>query len=123
MNVQSKELSFEGQSIYIGIDVHKKSWKVSIMVDDVFFQTFSQSPCVSALLSYLGNRFPSMLQSKQNFEKVKKSILLHRDTQEETSSAGGQLVSNKYHGKTHKSLGIMNQYDPFIFIRCGFLYG
>jgi transposase len=58
MNKQSKELSFEGQNIFIGIDVHKKSWQVSIVVDNVFFQTFHQSPDVSSLLSCLNRNFP-----------------------------------------------------------------
>jgi hypothetical protein len=30
MQVQVKEKLFEGQSIYVGIDYHKKSWTVSI---------------------------------------------------------------------------------------------
>ena len=28
--VQRKELNFEGQNIYIGIDVHLKTWHVSV---------------------------------------------------------------------------------------------
>lgn len=55
---QSKTLSFEGQNIYLGIDVHLKSWNVSVMVENVFYQTFSQSPSVTALKSYLEKHFP-----------------------------------------------------------------
>lgn len=31
--VQRKELNFEGQNIYIGIDVHLKTWHVSILTE------------------------------------------------------------------------------------------
>ena len=31
--VQRKELNFEGQNIYIGIDVHLKTWNVSILTE------------------------------------------------------------------------------------------
>ena len=37
--VQRKELNFEGQNIYIGIDVHLKTWHVSILT---FEETLSQ---------------------------------------------------------------------------------
>ena len=30
MQKQRNELNFEGQKIFVGIDVHKKDWKVSI---------------------------------------------------------------------------------------------
>ena len=29
--VQSKEINFDGQNIYIGIDVHLKTWNVTII--------------------------------------------------------------------------------------------
>ena len=32
---QSKKINFNGQNIYIGIDVHLKSWSVTIMTDRV----------------------------------------------------------------------------------------
>ncbi len=31
--MQRKELNFEGQNIYIGIDVHLKSWTVTILTE------------------------------------------------------------------------------------------
>jgi len=30
MQTQRKELNFEGQSIFVGLDVHLKSWNISI---------------------------------------------------------------------------------------------
>lgn len=54
----SKELSFAGQSFYIGIDVHKKSWKVSIYGEHYEHRTYSQHPSAEELASYLKRHFP-----------------------------------------------------------------
>jgi hypothetical protein len=35
MLIQRKELNFEGQNIYVGIDVHLKSWTVTILTEVV----------------------------------------------------------------------------------------
>jgi transposase len=58
MRVQSKELNFKGQNIYVGIDVHKKDWKVSIRSAEVTFATFTQPPTAARLASYLEKNFP-----------------------------------------------------------------
>ncbi len=54
----SKALSFGGQSFYIGIDVHKKSWKVSIYGEHYEHRTFSQNPSAEELVGYLTRQFP-----------------------------------------------------------------
>lgn len=59
MQTQINKLSFEGQNIYVGFDVHAKDWKVSIMVEHVFHKTFIQSPCVKTLYNYLNINFPN----------------------------------------------------------------
>jgi hypothetical protein len=33
MQTQSSKLDFSGQNIYVGFDVHLKSWKVTIMTE------------------------------------------------------------------------------------------
>lgn len=58
MQRQIKKLNFEGQNIYIGIDVHKKDWKVSIMSAHLEHKAFCQKPDVSVLRNYLHNHFP-----------------------------------------------------------------
>ena len=50
---QINKLDFNGVDIYVGIDTHKKNWKVSIFVDDMMFKTFSQNPCAVQLHDYL----------------------------------------------------------------------
>lgn len=58
MRLQSNELNFEGQTIYVGIDVHLKSWTVSILTDHLHHKTFSQPSDVGSLVSYLQTHFP-----------------------------------------------------------------
>lgn len=55
---QSKELNFEGQNIYVGIDVHLKSWSVSVMTEYSHYKTFSQDPKPEILVNYLHRNFP-----------------------------------------------------------------
>jgi len=58
MQVQRNELNFNGQNIYVGIDVHKKSWSVTIMSEQLEHKTFSQAPDTQALHQYLVKNFP-----------------------------------------------------------------
>jgi transposase len=56
MQVSNK--TFEGQTIYSGIDYHKKSWKVTIVGEECEHKTFSQDPSPDVLASYLKKHFP-----------------------------------------------------------------
>lgn len=58
MQTQSNKLDFSGQNIYIGFDVHLKSWKVTIMSDTLILKTFSQPPDPRVLHQYLVSNFP-----------------------------------------------------------------
>ena len=58
MQVQRNKLNFEGQNIYIGIDVHKKDWTVCIFSEHLEHKKFSQPPSAEALKSYLHRTFP-----------------------------------------------------------------
>ena len=58
MQTQSKTLDFSGQNIYVGFDVHLKSWKVTIMTDEITHKTFSQPPEPEVLHQYLQRNFP-----------------------------------------------------------------
>lgn len=55
---QNKEKSSELENIYVGIDVHKKSWTVTIMSDHLEFKSFSQPPDPEVLMNYLTKHFP-----------------------------------------------------------------
>jgi hypothetical protein len=53
-----KQLSFEGQTIFCGIDVHKKSWRVNVRNDEFELEDYSQDPCEESLLNHLRKRYP-----------------------------------------------------------------
>jgi transposase len=58
MQTQSNKIDFNGQNIYVGFDVHLKSWKVTIMTEKLTHKTFSQPPSPEALHRYLEKTFP-----------------------------------------------------------------
>jgi len=55
---QVTKLSFKGQSIYVGMDVHKKSWRVSLFTDNFELNTMSIPPSVEVLRSHLHKMYP-----------------------------------------------------------------
>ncbi len=61
MQTQRKELNFEGQNIFVGIDVHLKSWNVSIFTKDLHHKTFNQPPKPESLSNYLNLNFPNAI--------------------------------------------------------------
>ena len=58
MTKVKKKISFEGQKIYVGIDVHKKQWTVCVCTDQTNFRPFSMKPDPELLISYLVREFP-----------------------------------------------------------------
>jgi transposase len=56
---QGKQLDFSGQNIFVGLDVHKNSWKVNIRYKDMELKTFSQQPSVKTLTNHLKENYPS----------------------------------------------------------------
>jgi transposase len=58
MRTQTQELDFSNFDIYVGLDVHKNSWMVSIMVDDILHKRYSQDPNPLTLAKYLAKHFP-----------------------------------------------------------------
>jgi transposase len=57
-NLKRNKLDFTGQPIYVGLDVHKKSWSVSISTQYGQYKSFSQPPEVDKLVHYLQEHFP-----------------------------------------------------------------
>jgi transposase len=58
MQTPNNKLDFSGQNIYVGFDVHLKSWKVTIMTEKLTHKTFSQDPNPKLLHDYLKKNFP-----------------------------------------------------------------
>jgi len=59
--MQSKSINFSGMNVYVGLDVHKKSWSVSILTEDFEHKTFTQPPCPDSLHNYLKKHFPGAI--------------------------------------------------------------
>jgi transposase len=53
-----KALSFEGETIYCGIDSHKSNWKLNIRTEEVELRNFSQNPDPDLLSEYLNRNYP-----------------------------------------------------------------
>jgi transposase len=58
MQTQSTGLDFKGQNIFVGIDVHLKSWTVTILTETLNHKTFTQPACAETLYNYLKRNFP-----------------------------------------------------------------
>jgi transposase len=58
MKAQVKKIDFTDQNIYAGFDAHLKSWKVTVMAEDVVYKTFTQPPSPETLFNYLQDHFP-----------------------------------------------------------------
>ena len=56
--VNISKLDFSGQHLYVGLDVHKKSWSVCILTHQFEHKTFTQPPDPSVLANYLNRNFP-----------------------------------------------------------------
>jgi transposase len=53
-----KQNDFSGQNFYVGLDVHKKSWSVTIRSLGIHVGHFTQPPGAEALHDYLQRNFP-----------------------------------------------------------------
>ena len=68
----------EKENIYVGIDVHKKSWSVAIMSDYLELKTFSQPPEPSVLAGYLQKHFPGA-RYQSAYESGFSGFWVHRE--------------------------------------------
>jgi len=58
MQAKDTKISFNGQNVYLGIDTHLKNWKVTVLLENSVFKTFSQDPCAEVLKKFLRKNFP-----------------------------------------------------------------
>ena len=56
-NLQNS-IDFNGQNFYVGLDVHKKSWAVTIRSLEMQVGHFNQPPSAAALVKTLNEKFP-----------------------------------------------------------------
>ena len=55
---QVKKLDFSGTTIFCGIDVHKKNWRVNIQDSEFELEDFSQNADVVVLHKHLNRKYP-----------------------------------------------------------------
>ena len=55
---QINKLDFSGQNIYVGIDVHLRSWSVMVLSEHSVLKKFSQTPDPEALYRFLTSNYP-----------------------------------------------------------------
>ncbi len=58
MQTKNSKLDFSGQDIYIGIDVHLRSWSVTILSKELEHKTYTMTPGAKGLSNYLHKYFP-----------------------------------------------------------------
>lgn len=75
--METRQLDFSNLQLYIGIDVHKKQWSVSIYTATAHHRTFSQPPTPEALKNYLDHHFP-LARVLCAYEACKLGYWIHR---------------------------------------------
>lgn len=50
--------NFSGETIHVGLDVHKRSWNAAVFLNDQYIRNIHQPPSPSALVHYLKNNYP-----------------------------------------------------------------
>jgi transposase len=58
MHTKDTKVSFEGQEIFVGMDVHKKDCIVTVIAGGMFYKTITCPPNGKAIVSYLESNFP-----------------------------------------------------------------
>ena len=71
--MQRKTISFNGQTIFVGIDVHRTTWSVTVMADGGYVKTFSIQGCHRLRVFCL---FSLQQWSHINWDKAVSFILL-----------------------------------------------
>lgn len=69
--------NFEGQTIYVGMDVHKDSWNLGIHLNDLFVKNIHQKPNPQMMVDYLHKHFPGAIY-KSAYEAGKFGFWIQR---------------------------------------------
>lgn len=57
-NMQRNKISFKGQKIYVGIDVHLKNWSVTVITEKGLKRTHPQKADAKELFEFLNRHYP-----------------------------------------------------------------
>lgn len=58
MKLKNNVVDFSGETIFVGIDVHKSKWNVTVRCNGFEFKTFSQPGDACKLIGFLDRHFP-----------------------------------------------------------------
>lgn len=58
MQAQVKENALKGKNFYCGIDIHKKTWAITVETDELCLRTFTQPADKRALVRFLEKNYP-----------------------------------------------------------------
>ena len=58
MESENKELDFKNQQFSVGLDVHKKTWKVTIRTGGISLKTYSSNPSPEEVSEYMKKKYP-----------------------------------------------------------------
>lgn len=81
--MQTNLKDFTGENIYVGIDAHLKSWKVTLMSDELELRNFTQEPDSTKLANFLHKHY-----SGANFSCVYEASFGGFNAQRALSTAG-----------------------------------
>ena len=56
--MQNYKLSYKGQNVYVGIDVHLKTWYVTAITETGYKESFGQRSDAKVLFDTLNRKFP-----------------------------------------------------------------
>jgi len=59
MKEKNKQLDFTGIKLFIGIDVHKNSWTITIRTNEIALKTYSMNPSPKELYRHLQKYYPN----------------------------------------------------------------
>lgn len=59
MTVNSICADFKGENFFVGIDTHKRNWKITVRTRDVELKTFSADPSPEKLHTYMHHNYPN----------------------------------------------------------------
>jgi transposase len=76
--IRNNELNFKDQIFYIGLDVHKKSWSVTIRTNEIELKTFSMNPNPIELHKYMRKNYPGGIY-KSVYEAGFSGFWIHRE--------------------------------------------
>lgn len=77
MSPQINQLDFKGQQLFVGIDVHKQNWRVTILTAERELRTFSMNPNPEELARHLQQTYPGGVY-KSAYETGFSGFWIHR---------------------------------------------